>query len=99
MEAIEACKKKIDKYYKERLVGWNEEKSDGDDDEQEEFEKLIKGWHVIKINKKNLHQERFFILTNKAYWTFKYDFSSKSIDEVCIELFQFIFHIETLQKT
>lgn len=58
------------------------EDHDEEDDEEEEFEKFIKGWHVIKINKSNLHQERFIILTNKAYWTFKYDFGSKSVDDV-----------------
>lgn len=29
----------------------------------------------------NLHQERFLILTNKAYWTFKFDFAVNKIDE------------------
>lgn len=79
-QAIEACKKLIDKHYREKLAKSEKKQSnngDGEDDEDdEEFEKVIKGWHVIKFNKMNLHQERFLILTNKAYWTFKYDFKT-----------------------
>jgi hypothetical protein len=87
--AIEGCKKFIDRYYKEKIqsnADPDRKRDDGDgeddgEDDDEEFEKIIKGWHVIKFNKMNLHQERFLILTNKAYWTFKFDFQSNKIDE------------------
>jgi hypothetical protein len=29
----------------------------------------------------NLYQERMLVLTDKAYWTFKYDFNSNKIDD------------------
>ncbi|KAL0489687.1 Disco-interacting protein [Acrasis kona] len=51
----------------------------------EDFEQIIKAWHVIKFNKRSMHQERYLVLTNKAYWTFKYDpptsSSQGSVDE------------------
>jgi hypothetical protein len=81
---IELCKKKIDKYYKEKMTGWNDDDridEEEEDETEEEFETMIKGWHVIKINKNNLHQERIIVLTNKAYWTFKYDFKSDKVDD------------------
>jgi len=105
--AIEACTKKIERYYKDTVTqaasgsgqqsssqqqqqqqqqqqnsvsnGGDEEDEDLENDQ--EFEKVIKGWHVLKINKNNLHQERFIILTNKAYWTFNYDFASGKVDD------------------
>jgi len=52
-----------------------------DDELHSEFEKLIKAWHVVKFNKQNLHQERFLLLTNRAYWTFKFDFIKKKVDD------------------
>lgn len=81
--AIELCKKKIDKYYKDKLSGWNDdsEKPEDDDENDEEFEVVVKGWHVIKINKNSLHQERILLLTNKAYWTFNFDFNTGKVDE------------------
>jgi hypothetical protein len=52
-----------------------------DDLNLQDFEKVIKAWHVVKFNKQNLHQERFLLLTNRAYWTFKFDFIKNRVDE------------------
>jgi len=78
----------MDNYYKERLVlqqnEKNEEKNEEDDEEDindEVYETIIKCWHVIKLNKMNLYQERMLVLTDKAYWTFKYDFNSNKVDD------------------
>lgn len=44
-------------------------------------EKFIKAYKVIKINKDGLKQERFLILTDKSYYTVKYDFAKKEHDK------------------
>ncbi|KAF0973193.1 hypothetical protein FDP41_008400 [Naegleria fowleri] len=36
-------------------------------------EEIIKGWHVIKVNKHQISQDRYMVLTDKAYWTLKYE--------------------------
>lgn len=53
--AIDHCKKFIDRYYKEKLQqsGDGDKKSNDEDepeeDNDEEYEKILKGWHVIKV--------------------------------------------------
>jgi hypothetical protein len=69
-------------------VTWNGEENENENEEEDEeeptdevYETVIKAWHVIKLNKMNLYQERILLLTDKAYWTFKYDFNSGKVDE------------------
>lgn len=44
-------------------------------------EKFIKAYKVIKINKDGLKQERFLLLTDKSYYTVKYDYTKKDHDK------------------
>lgn len=56
--------------------GLQEEEGLDDDDENPNnpfHEEIIKGWHVIKVNKHQISQDRYLVLTDKAYWTLKYD--------------------------
>ncbi|EFC40696.1 predicted protein [Naegleria gruberi] len=41
-------------------------------------EKVIRIWKIVKFNKNHVAQERLFILTTKAYWTFKYTDNEKA---------------------
>jgi hypothetical protein len=44
-------------------------------------ERYVKGWHVAKINRKGMEQERIIILTDQSFITMGYDFHSKKIDK------------------
>ncbi|KAL9645579.1 hypothetical protein ABK040_000642 [Willaertia magna] len=52
-----------------------------DDDENNPYrEEIIKGWHVVKVNKHQVSQYRYLILTDKAYWTLKFDEKTGKFD-------------------
>lgn len=92
-KGFEVCMNYVDQFYKEAFKDWKmsqqKQKQQGESTEDDDIdvervgasEQFVKGWHLIKFNKMNMAQERLLVLTNKAYWTFKYDFKTSKFDE------------------
>ncbi|EFC37413.1 predicted protein [Naegleria gruberi] len=59
--------------YEDDGMGEDEGYDDDENMNNPYHEEIIKGWHVIKVNKHQINQDRYLILTDKAYWTLKYD--------------------------
>jgi len=47
-----------------------------------EDETYVKGWVVVKINERDQEQERVLILSDRAYYTARYDYSSGKVSKI-----------------